>query len=378
MAKPKGRGKNQLFRLYILDDLLKRRDMFYSRDDLLRLCNERLQEYGFIAEGDEVTRRTVETDLEFLGYAKPGHTPKDLSFYEVFHPEFEEIMVDDEGTGKRKRAIRYKNPEFSVFEQKLTTAERDLLLSVMGTMGSFKGIRGFDLFERLEEKLAVGDLAPKASDSRTIVDFGFQTIKAGQVNPMAFFSLIEEKRPCRIVLSPYAPVQRKRIVVSPYQIRQYNGNWFLVACDHTTKAIRSLAVNWIDSFYVVEEESYIYLDDWKNPEDYFKDIIGVTVEKVSPVSLIRFAMKGDRARYVLANPFHPSLGVVSEDVDARLRNEFPGIPPDWMILKLACRVNQELYTKLLSFGNHLLVLEPKRVAHEMRSKVNKMLYLYSE
>ena len=346
MAKPKGRGKNQLFRLYILDRYLKERDKFYSRDDLLHLCNDWLQEYGFIAEGDEVTRRTVETDLEFLGYAKPGHTPKDLSFYEVFHPEFEEIMVDDEETGKRKRAIRYKNPEFSVFEQKLTTAERDLLLSVMGTMGSFKGIQGFDLFERLEEKLAVGDLAPKASDTRAIVDFGFQTVKAGQVNPMAFFSLIEEKRPCRIVLSPYAPVQRKRIVVSPYQIRQYNGNWFLVACDHTTKAIRSLAVNWIDSFYVVEEESYIYLDDWKNPEDYFKDIIGVTVEKVSPVSLIRFAMKGDRARYVLANPFHPSLGVVSEDVDARLRNEFPGIPPDWMILKLACRVNQELYTKL--------------------------------
>ena len=84
MATPKGRGKNQLFRLYILDDLLKRRDMFYSRDDLLRLCNERRQEYGFSAEGDEVTRWTVETDLEFLGYAKPGHTPKDLSFYEVF------------------------------------------------------------------------------------------------------------------------------------------------------------------------------------------------------------------------------------------------------------------------------------------------------
>ena len=378
MAKPKGRGKNQLFRLYILDHYLKERDKFYSRDDLLQLCNEWLQKGGFIASGDEVTRRTVETDLEFLGYAKPGHKPKDLSFSALFQTEFEEIMVDDKETGKRKRAIRYKNPEFSVFEQKLTTAERDLLLSVMGTMGSFKGIQGFDLFERLEEKLSVGNLAPKASDSRAIVDFGFQTVKAGQVNPMAFFSLIEEKRPCRIVLSPYAPVKRKRIVVSPYQLRQYNGNWFLVACDHTTKAIRSIAVNWIDSFYVVEEETYIYLDDWKNPEDYFKDIIGVTVEKVSPVSLIHFAMKGDRARYVLANPFHPSLGFVSEDVETRLRNEFPGIPSDWMILKLACRVNQELYTKLLSFGNHLLMLEPKRVAHEMRSKVEKMLDLYSK
>lgn len=378
MAKPKGRGKNQLFRLYILDHYLKERDKFYSRDDLLQLCNEWLQKGGFIASGDEVTRRTVETDLEFLGYAKPGHTPKDLSFSALFQTEFEEIMVDDKEAGKRKRAIRYKNPEFSVFERKLTTAERDLLLSVMGTMGSFKGIQGFDLFERLEEKLSVGNLAPKASDSRAIVDFGFQTVKAGQVNPMAFFSLIEEKRPCRIVLSPYAPVKRKRIIVSPYQLRQYNGNWFLVACDHTTKAIRSIAVNWIDSFYVVEEETYIYLDDWKNPEDYFKDIIGVTVEKVSPVSLIHFAMKGDRARYVLANPFHPSLGLVSEDVETRLRNEFPGIPSDWMILKLACRVNQELYTKLLSFGNHLLMLEPKRVANEMRSKVEKMLDLYSK
>lgn len=378
MAKPKGRGKNQLFRLYILDHYLKERDKFYSRDDLLQLCNEWLQKGGFIASGDEVTRRTVETDLEFLGYAKPGHTPKDLSFSALFQTEFEEIMVDDKEAGKRKRAIRYKNPEFSVFERKLTTAERDLLLSVMGTMGSFKGIQGFDLFERLEEKLSVGNLAPKASDSRAIVDFGFQTVKAGQVNPMAFFSLIEEKRPCRIVLSPYAPVKRKRIIVSPYQLRQYNGNWFLVACDHTTKAIRSIAVNWIDSFYVVEEETYIYLDDWKNPEDYFKDIIGVTVEKVSPVSLIHFVMKGDRARYVLANPFHPSLGLVSEDVETRLRNEFPGIPSDWMILKLACRVNQELYTKLLSFGNHLLMLEPKRVANEMRSKVEKMLDLYSK
>lgn len=378
MAKPKGRGKNQIFRLYILDALLKQRDKFYSRDDLLKLCNEELQKNGFIAKDDKVTRRTVETDLEFLGYAKPGHTPKDLSFSAFFQTEFEEIMVDDKETGKRKRAIRYKNPDFSVFEQKLTTAERDLLLSVMGTMGSFKGIQGFDLFERLEEKLTVGDLAPKASDSRAIVDFGFQDIKAGQMNPMAFFSLIEEKRPCRIVLSPYAPVKRRRIVVSPYQLRQYNGSWFLVACDHTTKAIRSIAVNWVESFYVVEEETYIYLDEWKKPEDYFKDIIGVTVEKVSPLSLIRFAMKGDRARYILANPFHPSLSLVSEDVDARLRNEFPGIPSDWMILKLACKVNQELYTKLLSFGNHLLVLEPRRVANEMRRKVDKMLDLYSK
>lgn len=106
MAKPKGRGKNQLFRLYILDHYLKERDKFYSRDDLLQLCNEWLQKGGFIASGDEVTRRTVETDLEFLGYAKPGHKPKDLSFSALFQTEFEEIMVDDKETGKRKRAIR--------------------------------------------------------------------------------------------------------------------------------------------------------------------------------------------------------------------------------------------------------------------------------
>ena len=378
MAKPKGRGKNQLFRLYILDYYLKQRDKYYSREELLQLCNDWLQDNGFIAEGDKITRRTIETDLEFLGYAKPGHAPKDLSFSALFQTEFEEIMVVDEEAGKRKRAIRYRNPEFSIFEQKLTTAERDLLLSVMGTMGSFRGIQGFGLLERLEEKISAGILAPKASEPRVIVDFGFQNVKVGQLNPMAFFSFIEEKRPCLIVLRPEAPIKRKRVIVSPYQIRQYNGNWFLVACDHMTWSIRSFAVNWIASYHDVEEETYFYHDDWKKDRDFFKDIIGVTLEKAARVTTIHFAVKRERAHYILANPFHSTLTLMSEIEENRLRDRFPRIPADWIILEMKCKVNQELYTKLLGFGNQLLVLEPERVANDMKRKVSMMFNLYSE
>lgn len=377
MARPKGREKNQLFRLFILDYHLKQRDKYYSREDLLNICNLWLHDHEIIGADEFVSRRTVDTDLEFLGYVKPGHEPKSKTWKDVFNAEFEEQWVFDEKLGRGKRAIRYKDPDFSIFERKLTTAERDLLLSVMRTMGSFKGIPEFELFGRLEEKLYSGGMAPKESNPRKIVDFGFQPVRPGSVNPMAFFPIIEEKKACRIVLSPLAPPRVKRFIVSPYQIRQYNGSWFLVARDNGTGSVRSIAINWIETFLVIEEADYITYSDGRI-EDRFKDVVGVTVEKTTRLSTITFAAKPDRARYMLANPFHHSLAQVDAGKEAELREKHTGLPSDWIILTMECKINQELYTKFLSYGNQLVVLEPERMANEMREKAVKMLELYSK
>jgi predicted DNA-binding transcriptional regulator YafY len=98
------------------------------------------------------------------------------------------------------------------------------------------------------------------------------------------------------------------------------------------------------------------------PEEYYKDIIGVTVTNLRPMKLKLFVEKS-HAPYVETKPLHHSQKV--------LERQEKGI-----IIEINVQHNYELEREILGFGEIMKVLEPERFAKKIKQRLSKGVMSY--
>ena len=79
-----------------------------------------------------------------------------------------------------------------------------------------------------------------------------------------------------------------------------------------------------------------------NPDEYFKDIIGVSLDKSTPKQLVTFKVTGPDRYYIMTNPIHHSQVVVSEEDQNT-------------IFSVEVHPNHEMYKIFRSYGKALEV-----------------------
>ena len=120
------------------------------------------------------------------------------------------------------------------------------------------------------------------------------------------------------------------------------------------------ALDRIESF---EELSLKYKEAEIDFEDYFDDVIGVTVpERLEPVDVV-LRVSNNRYNYIKTKPLHLSQRVVSEE-----RNH--------TTISINVKINNELIALLLSFGPDVEVISPTVLKEEMKKKISAMCYNY--
>ena len=130
------KNKNAMTRYKILDELLSNRYHNYSLDDLTEEVNNRLSDIN--PDTDGVGRRTIEKDIEYLEYKGP--------FEEV---DIDRYYVVDGKNGRKKKCLRYANPNFSIFSKPLTDDEEYLLKESLSLLGQFDGLPNLEGLEGL-------------------------------------------------------------------------------------------------------------------------------------------------------------------------------------------------------------------------------------
>ena len=94
------------------------------------------------------------------------------------------------------------------------------------------------------------------------------------------------------------------------------------------------------------DDSLAYIDKDLDGDEYFKDIVGVTVaESMDPRNVVFWVDSGN-APYVKTKPLHKSQEILKEDRDGTL-------------FKICVQINFELERLLLGFGDSLIVHKPK-------------------
>lgn len=79
----------------------------------------------------------------------------------------------------------------------------------------------------------------------------------------------------------------------------------------------------------------------------------------------------------MTKPLHDSQRVLSMDETHILQNKFPFLK-DGVFFRMDCKRNYELIRELISFGENLLVIEPKDIQNEIYEKISLLNNNYNK
>lgn len=347
-------NKNAMTRYKILDDLLSNRYHNYSLDDLTEQVNEALSEMGV----DSVSRRCIEKDIYYIEYEGP------------FLAEIERYSAAgfkaDTQKSFSKRCLRYTDPAFSIFKKAMSDDEKYLLSEAISMLGQFDGLPNLGSLENL--RLSLG---ANVSENKAI---SFTRNPLENSNLLGeLFTAITNKQVIEIEYQPYNANGSKKIKLHPYLLQEYNRRWYLfAAADNDDKLLHFN----LDVIARVESlPAYTYRDYSENLNEYFEDIVGVTLHQESPLEKIIFWVSDKSKHYVATKPIHDSQVHYKEETDQQLRQEYSMLDGGYFFA-IECRNNYELIRELSSFGQELLVLSPQTIQDEIFEKINSMAENY--
>jgi predicted DNA-binding transcriptional regulator YafY len=334
--------KNKLHRYRILNELLSDRSRYYTIKDLEKLCSQRLVEDGF----DGVSVRTIRYDL---------HDIETEYGIDISH-----IKING------KTCFRYSDEGFSIpgFEKEkkdVVDLRRKLakLEDLVRGLDGFEGIPMFDwVYEmQLRIKEAIG-----SGDKSTIVSFETGNIDVSKLKFLnIIYNAIIEYKVLEVRGYSFRLNEDYRKIVSPYLLKQYNCRWYLIGKVHGSDV--ELECLPLDRITHVSEINKRYISyENGNVNDYYDDVIGVTVFADAEVETIKLRVDNKTLPYILSRPLH---GSQYQD-----KNN-----PNIIVLDLI--VNYELKSKLRSYGAAIEVIEPQSLRDEMKKEYLQALAIYN-
>lgn len=282
--------------------------------------------------------------------------------------EFGKEMARNNG---RRGTVRYKDQSTPLFYQELTSDEEELLREVLRTLGQFEGLDNFTWFDLLSKKLKLKE----ARETCPIISFGENDILQFSTNLLGkLFTAISRRKTISIKYQPYGK-NKKEYEIYPYQLRQYNHRWFLLATpvgneveQYREGLICNFALDRMEQdFEYLEGIPYIDtpVDLWAR----FEEIVGVTLYEDKDVEDIYFAVSPVSANYVRSKMIHRTQMEAGVDGLQEYKEKYPQLD-GWSIFSIECRPNPELYSLFSSYGGNLVVLEPSVIRDEMLKRAH--------
>ena len=305
--------------------------------------------------------------------------------------EFDKKLV--RGLGGRG-TVRDEDQSAPLFYQVLTSDEESMLKEVLRTLGRFEGFDNFKWFGLLSRKLNMD----KQADSIPIISFEENDVLQLPGNAHSYSDhSFEDRYNGNMIVRLYTAISRRNVIrvrytpfdaemdeyiVYPYQLRQYNRRWFLIASPHSESMKNNEGSNCADGHLILTLpldrmspeieiiENIVYVNPPEDFEERFKAIVGVTYLNNVEDELIYFAVSPKSANYVKTKWIHHTQQAADWDELEQscgtdgMRNDFTHLS-GWSLFSIECRPNVELYALLSSYGDNLVVISPASVRDEM-------------
>lgn len=266
-----------------------------------------------------------------------------------------------------KRKYYYTNPKFTIEKPDI---DSESLQNIKIAAAILKQIPGLELHEDLLEifeTLENQDIQTK--NEVTYVQFDTRPGYDGNKH------LVKALQACKIgsVISfDYQPFNAdipRRIILHPYLLKEYNNRWFLVGMTENSLSTNKYEISQFGLERIVgkiKNESISYYRHPKfNPDEYFTNIIGVSVPFDASVESVALRFKSDRAKYVETNKLHSTQELIKSKGSGTHKTFTYQLIP-----------NQEFESLILSFGADVEVLKPDSLRKRIAKKVESSKNLY--
>ncbi len=326
-------NRKALIRYKILDKCFGERFHKYFIEDLMNKVNGQLEDAGL----KPVSKKQIYDDIKFMKSADGWRAPIESYQY-----------------GKRKY-LRY-GYEFSIMETPITEMEIEQLETLITSLSRMQGIPLYDWVEELLTNLRLR-FGLKGIETNYI---GFQ-----QNRDMKGLRYLTKLIDCVIKRQPitidYHPFGREVVqwTIHPYYLKQYNNRWFLLGYNSGFDDLSIVALDRIEDISYSQETFKRNLDF--NFDTYFRDIIGVSIEKGKEIEHVRLKFSKDRLPYVISKPIHFSQEIEDEEEG---------------IVSIDVIPNKELLSELIWFRDEVEVLAPDTLRNEIKAKISNMYKKY--
>ncbi len=333
-------NKHAIIRYHALDQCFGNIGRRYYINNLIEACEKALYEYNGIEEG--IKRRQVFDDIKFMeseqGWSIPLERHKD---------------------GK-KVYYRYSDNKFSIKKQTFNETEAKQLEESLSILAKFKGMPQFDWLEELI--IRIESTLNHSKINTPIVAFEQNQYLKGLNYFTELFNAIHYKKAIEINYKGFNQLKPVTLNIHPYFLKQYNSRWFLFGYNTELKLISNLA---LDRIINIQETSKEYFENKNlNFEEYFDDVIGVTVKENQEPAKIILQISKKLWPYIETKPIHGSQKVKS-------------LNEDFVLIELTLILNYELAALIFSLGEDVLVIEPEELKNTLKTKAEALIKNYS-
>lgn len=305
-------------------------------EDLIKECNDAIYEFTGIEDG--VKRRQIYDDITFMeseqGWSIPLERHKD----------------------GRRVYYRYSDKSFSIKNQGINHTEAEQLKETLAILTRFRGMPQFEWIEEMQIRLE--DTFKLKGNIQSSVLFEQNPYLKGLNYFSVIFNAIQNEVALKIKYQSYRQDERQELTIHPWFLKQYNNRWFLFGFNEDYKNITNCA---LDRILGIEELGFKYhKKDDIDFEEYFDDVVGVTVKLDAPVEKVLIRVSKEIWAYIESKPLHGSqrLNIKSESD---------------IVIELNVQINHELISMLFSYMDAIEIVEPKSLRERFNS-ISEILY----
>lgn len=287
---------------------------------LLEACNESLLAYDGKTEG--IKRRQLYDDIAFME-SEAGWSV--------------DLIKGREG---REVTYRYTNRKFSINNKGLSEIESGQMKEALMILTRFRGMPQFEWVEEVVAKFESSFGLKKGSEKIIGFDENKDYTAVKHINEL--FDAIFNEMVIKVTYKDFKSPSQYEVTVHPYYLKQYNNRWFCFGLDNEKGVIRNLA---LDRIVKIKALKLKYIKSKIDFEEYFEDVVGVTVNENAKLELIVIKVAKKHWPYIESKPLHGSQKKKAEE-------------KEFVTISIQVKPNYELESLILSHGENLEVIAP--------------------
>lgn len=331
--------KQATIRYHALDRCFSNPGKRYYIEDLIEACNQAIYDNTGGHEG--IKKRQIFDDIRFMESEEGWSIPLD--------------RIKD----GRRVFYRYCDKAFSIKNRPINETELNQLRDTLLILNRFKGLPQFEWMEelllRVESSLSI------KGDHKPVVGFEQNVYLKGLSYFSHIFNAIQYEKVLLIHYMSFRQIKPVSLIISPYYLKQYNGRWFLFGHNEELGCISNLALDRIVS--ITETTKKFRVNETIDFEEYFDDVIGVTVQDSQNPASILLQIDRKLWPYIETKPIHGSQKV-KEKMETHV------------LIELNLQINYELVSLIFSLGENVKVIAPDQLRELMKLKGEALLRNY--
>lgn len=323
-------NKHATIRYHALDRCFSNHARRFFIEDLIDACNEAIYEFAGIVDG--VKRRQIFDDITFMESEQGWSIPLDR-------------LKDG-----RRVYYKYSDKSFSIKNKGLNQSEAEQLNDTLSILSRFKGLPQFEWVEEMQIRLV--DAFKLKGEKITTVGFEQNPYLKGLGFFTDLFNAIQSQSCLKITYKGFKQPESTEIEFHPWYLKQFNNRWFLFGLNEKYQTISNLA---IDRIIALQQSKVTFKPNLAiNFEEYFDDVIGVTVKDNTNIEKVTIKASIDIWPYLESKPLHGSQ-------KTKIKTESD------VVLELNLKVNYELIALLFSYMDSIEIIEPSALREKFKA-----------